>query len=70
VLFNTANLTISVSACFFLARVGLVSGMTHYLPAVITLVACLHFLINTAVVSGVLSLLQGKRLADTSSWAC
>jgi len=64
VLFNTANLMISVGACFFLARVCLASGMTNYLPAVVALVACVHFLINTAVVSGVLSLLQGKRLRD------
>jgi len=67
VLFNTANLTISVGACFFLARVCLASGMTHYLPAVVAMVACVHFLINTAVVSGVLSLLQGKRLAEVCS---
>ena len=63
-LFNTANLTISASACFFLARVCLASGMTRYQPAVIAVVACVHFLINTAVVSGVLSLLEGKRLSE------
>jgi len=64
VLFNTANLMISVGACFFLARVCLASGMRQYLPAVVAMVACVHFLINTAVVSGVLSLLQGKRLGE------
>jgi hypothetical protein len=64
VLFNTANLAISVGACFLIVRVCLASGLTAYLPAVIAIVACVYFLINTALVSGVLSLLQGKRLAE------
>ena len=64
VLFNIANLAISGGACFFIARVWLAEGMTGYLPAVIAIVACAYFLINTALVSGVLSLLQGKRLAE------
>ena len=63
-LFNTANVAISVGACFFIARVCLASGLTQYLPAVIAIVACAYFIINTALVSGVLSLLQGKRLAE------
>jgi hypothetical protein len=63
-LFNTANLAISVGACFFIARVCLSSGVTQYLPAVIAIVACVYFLVNTALVSGVLSLLQGKRLSE------
>jgi hypothetical protein len=64
VLFNTANLAISVGACFFLARVWLAAGMTGYLPAVIAVVACAYFIVNTVLVSGILSLLQGKRLAE------
>jgi hypothetical protein len=64
VLFNAANLTISVSVCFFLARVWLPSGMTRYLPAVIAAAACSYFIVNTVLVSGVLSLLQGKRMAE------
>ena len=67
VLFNTANLVISVGACFLIARVCLASGMTRFLPAVIAMVACAYFIINTALVSGVLSLLQGKSLAEVCS---
>lgn len=67
VFFNIANLAISGGACFFIARVWLASGMTEYLPAVIAIVACVYFLINTALVSGVLSRLQGKRLAEVCS---
>ncbi len=69
VLFNTANLAITVGACFLVARVCLASGMTRYLPAVIAIAACAYFLVNTALVSGVLSLLQGKPLAEVySQW--
>jgi len=69
VLFNTGNLVIGVGACFFIARVCLTSGITHYLSAVIAIVACVYFLINTALVSGVLSLLQGERLGEVySQW--
>jgi hypothetical protein len=66
VLFNIANLAVSVSACFFIARVWLAAEMTQNLPAVIALIACTYFVINTGLVSGVLSLLQGKRLAEVS----
>jgi len=67
VLFNAANQTVSMAVCFLVARVWLASGMTHYLPAVLAIVACVYFLISTTVVSGVLSLLQGKSLAEVSS---
>ena len=67
VLFNIGNLIVSTGACFLLARVCLASGMAHYLPAVLAIVACGYFVINTAAVSGVLSLLQGKPLAEVCS---
>ena len=67
VLFNTANLMVSMGACFYLVRVWLAGGLEHYLPAVIALAAAVHFIINTVLVSGVLSLLQGKRLAEMCS---
>jgi len=67
VLFNIANVAFSVGACFLLARVWLASGMTRCLPAVIAAAACVYFLVNTVLVSGVLSLLQGKRLAEVCS---
>jgi hypothetical protein len=63
VLFNIGNVAVSVGACFLVARVWLAPGMTRYLPAVIAAAACVYFLVNTVLVSGVLSLLQGKPLA-------
>ena len=67
VLFNTANLVVSAGSCFLLARVWLAGGVTQYLPAVIAMAASAYFIVNTALVSGVLSLLQGKRLAEVCS---
>jgi hypothetical protein len=67
VLFNIGNAAISVGTCFILGRVWLASGMTRYMPAVIGVSACAYFIVNTVLVSGVLSLLQGKRLAEVCS---
>src|ERR1035441_3796314 len=67
VLFNIGNVAISAGTCFWLARVWLAPGMTRYLPAVIAVAACAYFLVNTVLVSGVLSLLQGKGLAEVGS---
>ena len=67
VLFNIGNVAISAGTCFWLARVWLAPGMTRYLPAVIAVAACAYFLVNTVLVSGVLSLLQGKGLAEVCS---
>jgi hypothetical protein len=38
--------------------------LAHYLPAVIAVVACAYFVVNTVLVSGVLSLVQRKPLAE------
>jgi hypothetical protein len=67
VLFNTANLTISTGICFLIARVWLAGGMAQYGPAVLAVAACAFFVVNTALVSGVLSLLQGKPLGEVCS---
>jgi hypothetical protein len=64
VLFNIGNVAISVSSCFLLSRVWLTSPITQSLPAAIAVAACSYFIVNTVLVSGVLSLLQGKRLAE------
>jgi hypothetical protein len=64
VLFNTANVAISVSACFVVGRVWMAAGMAHHLPAVMALVAWVYFMVNTVLVSGVLSLLQSKPLGE------
>ena len=67
VLFNTANVTVTAGVCFLIARVWLAAGMTQYRPAVMAVVACAYFIINTVLVSGVLSLLQSKPLAEVCS---
>ena len=64
VLFNVANVVITVSACFAIRRVWLAASVVHYLPAVMALVACAYFVINTVLVSGILSLLHGKPLGE------
>jgi hypothetical protein len=60
--FSAANLIVSVGVCFFIARVWLTAGLVHYLPAVLALIACVYFIVNTVIVSGVLSLIQNKPL--------
>src|SRR6202034_406985 len=64
VLFNAANVVVSLGACFLIGRVWLAAGMAHYLPAVMAAVAFTWFVINTVLVSGVLSLLHGKPLGE------
>ncbi len=64
ILFNTANLAVSVGACFVIRRVWLAASVVHYLPAVMVLVACAYFVINTVLVSGILSMLHAKPLAE------
>jgi len=64
VLFNMANLTLSISGCFLMLQALSASGLDTYRPAVMALVACAYFAINTVVVSGILSLLNGKALAE------
>jgi hypothetical protein len=66
VLFNMANLVVTSSACFLMARVWLSAGMQDYRPAMMALVAFVYFVVNTMLVSGVLALLEGKRLLEVS----
>ena len=63
VLFNVANLSLSIGACFGAARLA---GTHGYRPAVMALIACVYFVINTILVSGVLALLEGKPLREIS----
>jgi hypothetical protein len=64
VLFNAANVVVSLGACFLIGRVWLAAGVAHYLPAVMAAVAFVWFVVNTVLVSGVLSLLHGKSLGE------
>ena len=66
VLFNIANLTISVSVCFLGAHYLLASDLAGFRPAVMALTAFLYFVVNTVLVSGVLALLEGRPLLEVS----
>src|SRR2546430_836951 len=61
ILFSMANLCLSIALCFLLVRSASKFGF-GYRPAVIALVAAVHFFTSTMLVSGVLSLFQGKPL--------
>jgi len=62
-LFNMANLAISVGACFLVENSLVATGLGRFQPAALALVACVYFVVNTVLVSGVLALLEGKPLA-------
>ena len=64
ILFSMANLSISTGLCFVIAHRVLADGLQAYRPAVLALVAAIHFATSTVLVSGVLSLLNGQRLSD------
>ena len=68
--FNAANLVVSTGACFLVA--GLLqnfSGLPASTPVVAVLLAGIYFALNTGLVSGVLSLLQGKTFSEAAgSW--
>ncbi len=60
--FNIANVSISTGLSFLVWRQGLAQDIHLYRPALLALVAMVFFLVNTFIVSGVLSLLEGKPL--------
>ena len=64
VLFNMANVAVSVGVCYLLGRVWLSQGLDQYPGAVLPLIASVYFAVNTVLVSGVLSLLEGKRFGE------
>jgi hypothetical protein len=64
VLFNMANLAISVRLCFLVAGGLSSAGLQASQPAALALIAAVFFFVNTILVSGVLSLLEGKPLRE------
>ena len=64
ILFSMANLCISTGLCFVIAHRVLADGLQAYRPAILALVAAIHFATSTVLVSGILSLLNGQRLRD------
>src|SRR5205085_8790502 len=57
-------LALSVSACGLAGRYALPSGSSAKSAAGMAMIAFLYFVVNTVLVSGILSLLQGKRLTE------
>jgi hypothetical protein len=64
VVFNIANVTLSIGAAFAATSIALVDGAEAYRPALMAAAAFVQFAVNTLIVSGVLSLLQGERLDE------
>ena len=56
------NLVLSIAACYLVAARLFAVGPDMLRPAALALVAFLYFVVNTVLVSGVLSLLQGQGL--------
>ena len=69
VLFNIANFTLSAGACYLVLQMAQPWGLQRYAPARLALIACVYFVVNTMLVSGILSLLQGQSLlAVVRAW--
>ncbi len=64
VLFNMANIAVSVGACFLLTGMAPISQAGRFQPVALALAAAAYFVVNTVLVSGILSLLQKKRLSE------
>lgn len=64
--FNIANVSISAGLSFLVWRQGLAQDIHLYRPALLALVAIVFFLVNTFIVSGVLSLLEGTPLSEVA----
>jgi hypothetical protein len=65
VLFNSANLAISVAVCYPARWMMGAGAAAQARVAMLALIAALYFVVNTVLVSGVLSLLQGTSLRAT-----
>lgn len=63
-LFNVANLVIGAGVCHLLVSLLRSRGVEPHHPAVLAAAAFFYFVVNTGIVSGVLSILEGKQLAD------
>ena len=70
--FNMANIALSLSASVLAYR-ALIQHQILFRPALLALSAAVYFVVNTGLVSCILSILQGKPLAEVSeewySWS-
>ena len=66
IVFNLANLAVSIGLCFWVGRSLLGEVAESYPPAALAAAAAVYFVVNTLLVSGVLSLVQGKLLREVA----
>ena len=66
ILFNLGNVSLSIGLCHALAAGPLMTSREASSTSMLAVLACLFFVINTGLVSGVLSLLQGKPVFEVS----
>jgi len=66
-LFNAANIAVSVGVCCVALRKLPGTSLGASPEAVLCAIACVYFALNTLLVSGVLALLEGKRLAEINT---
>jgi hypothetical protein len=64
IVFNIANVAVSIGAAYAATSIALVDGAEAYRPALMAAAAFIQFAVNTLIVSGVLSLLQGEGLHE------
>ena len=64
VVFNVAALAISIAAAYQVSHFALALARAESLSALLVLAACVFFLSNTLLVSGVLCLIEGKPLKN------
>ncbi len=65
--FNLGNVALSVGTCFLVVRGPWEAQLGGYLPVALAVAACVYFVVNTVLVSGLLALLQGKGLKEVCS---
>ncbi len=63
VVFNVAALAASIAAAYQVSHYAMALAHAESLSAMLALAACVYFLSNTLLISGVLSLLEGKPLS-------
>jgi len=63
VVFNVAALAVSIAAAYQVSHYAMALARAESLSAMLALAACVYFLSNTLLISGVLCLLEGKSLS-------
>jgi diguanylate cyclase (GGDEF)-like protein/putative nucleotidyltransferase with HDIG domain len=67
VLFNVANIALSVTSTYYTYHLGVSARLGTKLPLILLLAAGVYFLMNTIPVAAIIALTEGKRLSKTWS---